>query len=256
VAQPMSKAYRFAAEAERLTHMNRMAAFKSELVYKISHELRTSLSSLKAASDMLKDTEGIEIGSDTYHRLLNSISRNVARQESLVANIVDMAGIEEASLSLRLEQVDLTSVMTETASIMSPLISQRNHTLAVSIESDLPSIMADRQRLSQILVNLVSNAQKYSPEGSEIAFSVRCEQPNVLFTVSDSGPGVPTEERSHVFEAFYRAQDQRAKGIPGSGLGLAITKSLVDLHSGSIWIEEGPCGGAAFVVSLPIEGSE
>ena len=238
-----------------MTHMDRMAAFKSELVYNISHELRTSLSSLKAATDMLMEGDGTEPGGEYYGRLLHSIARNVRRQESLVANIVDMAGIEEASLHLRLERIDLTSVMTETASIMSPLISQRSQTLLVSIAPDLPQIMADRQRLSQILVNLVSNAQKYSPEGSEIAFSVELRDPNVVFTVSDSGPGVPPEERSQVFEAFYRVQEQRSRGIPGSGLGLAITRSLVDLHAGSIWIEDGPSGGAAFMVSLPIEGS-
>ena len=254
-AQPMSRALRLATEMDRLTHMDRMAAFKSELVYNISHELRTSLSSLKAATDMLMEGDGTEPGGEYYGRLLHSIARNVRRQESLVANIVDMAGIEEASLHLRLERIDLTSVMTETASIMSPLISQRSQTLLVSIAPDLPQIMADRQRLSQILVNLVSNAQKYSPEGSEIAFSVELRDPNVVFTVSDSGPGVPPEERSQVFEAFYRVQEQRSRGIPGSGLGLAITRSLVDLHAGSIWIEDGPSGGAAFMVSLPIEGS-
>ena len=251
-AKPMSKALRLAAEMNRLTRMDRMAAFKSALVYNISHELRTSLSSLKVATDMLMDGEGIQPGGELYDRLLNSIARNVSRQESLVANIVDMAGIEASSLSLRLERVDLTSVMTETASIMSPLISQRSQTLAVSIEPDLPQIEADRQRLSQILVNLVSNAQKYSPEGSEIAFGVERKGSDVVFTISDAGPGVAPEERDRVFEAFYRVQDQRSQGISGSGLGLAITKSLVELHAGSIWIEDGPSGGAAFVVSLPL----
>lgn len=254
-AQPMHKALRLAKEMDRLTRIDRMAAFKSELVYNISHELRTSLSSIKVATDMLLEGDSVQPGSDIFDRLLNSISRNVARQESLVANIVDMAGIEESSLRLKLEHVNLTSVMTETASILAPLISRRSQTLEVSIEPDLPQILADRQRISQILVNLVSNAQKYSPEGSEIAFSAELKGPNVLFTVSDSGPGVPLEERTQVFEPFYRVQDRRAQGVSGSGLGLAITKSLVELHSGSIWIEDGPSGGAAFMVSIPIEGS-
>lgn len=255
-SQPMYKALRLAKEMDRLTRLDRMAAFKSELVYNISHELRTSLSSLKAATDMLLEGDSVQPGSEIYGRLLHSISRNVGRQESLVANIVDMAGIEESSLRLKLERVDLTSVMTETASILSPLITQRSQTLEVSIEPELPRMLADRQRISQILVNLVSNAQKYSPEGSEIAFSVVRKGSNVLFTVSDSGPGVPPEERAQVFEAFYRVQDQRSQGVSGSGLGLAITKSLVELHSGSIWIEDGPLGGAAFMVLLPIEGNE
>jgi signal transduction histidine kinase len=158
---------------ERIAELDRIASFKSNLVYNISHELRTSLASLKSATQMLLEEEELEPGSEYYDRLLQSISRNVARQESLVSNIMDMATIENASLTLHLERVDAGELIAEVTSLVAPLVGQRRQALSVSVPPGLPGLVADRQRLSQVLVNLLSNAQKYSPEGSEIALDVQ-----------------------------------------------------------------------------------
>lgn len=254
VAPSMQNAQVYAREEERIAELDHLAQFKSSLVYNISHELRTSLASIKAATDLLVDGQGIEPSGEYYHRLLQSIARNVARQETLIYNIGDMAAIENKSVRLNAERLDIASVVAATSGILAPLMVQREQTLSVSASPDLPDIIADKQRLSQILLNLLSNAQKYSPDGSEISLSIDSQDKQVVFTVSDSGVGIPPEERERVFDAFYRVQDPNNKELPGSGLGLAIVKALADLHKGSIRIEDGPKGGAKFIVSLPTEG--
>ena len=201
------------------------------------------------------DGQGIEPSGEYYQRLLQSIARNVARQETLIYNIVDMAAIENETIRLNQEKLDVASMVASTSAILAPLMMQREQTLSVSAAPDLPEIMADKHRLSQILLNLLSNAQKYSPDGSEISLSIKGQDKQVVFTVSDSGVGIPEDERERVFDAFYRVQDPNNKELPGSGLGLAIVKALTDLHHGSIIVEDGPKGGAAFIVSLPIEGA-
>ena len=244
----------YAKERDRIVRLDQVASFKSGLVYNISHELRTSLAALKAATDLLLGEEGIEPGGEFFERLMQSISRNVARLEALVSNVVDMASLDSQSITLNLEQLGVGDFVAETTSIVAPLISKRDQTLSLSIQPDTTHIVADRQRLSQVLVNLLSNANKYTPEGSEIWLSVKNQNDKLIFSVSDSGPGIPAEDRERVFEAFYRVQGGSDVGVPGSGLGLAISKSLVELHKGAIWVEDNPSGGATFVVSLPIEG--
>ncbi len=243
------------AERERSGKFDKMAAFRSGIMHNVSHELRTSLSSLKAATDMLINEKAIQPGSDYYDRLLQSISRNVARQSALVSNIVDIASLEDGRLKLTTERVDVASLVAEATSIVAPLIHQRGQTLNVSAPPNLPALVADKQRVSQVLVNLLTNARKYAPEGTEISLSVEAKNGGLAFTVSDAGPGVPQEERERIFEPFYRIQKDGDAGSTGSGLGLAIAKSLVELHKGRIWVEDSPAGGASFVFSLPIEGA-
>ncbi|MGH2542383.1 MAG: sensor histidine kinase, partial [Ardenticatenaceae bacterium] len=232
---------------------DKMAVFKSGLMHNITHELRTSLSSLKAATDILINEKRIEPGGDYYERLLQSISRNVARQSTLVANLVDIGSLQDDTLKLRPERVDVPSLVAETTSIVAPLMRQHNQTLVVSAPPNLPEIFADRDRISQVLVNLMTNARKYAPEGSEVSLSVETKAGDVLFTVSDAGQGVPPDERERIFEPFYRMKKDSESGLSGSGLGLAIAKSLVELHRGRIWVEDSPAGGASFTFSLPIE---
>lgn len=246
----------YALERERVRQLDELVRFRSLMLYNLSHELRMSLTSLKAATDLLLAEPGIEPGSEYFRRLLQSISRNAARQTTLVANIVDMANLENATLTLNLERVDVGPLVAEASSLVGPLVSQKGQTLTLSVPSDLPPLVADRQRLSQVLVNLLTNARNYAPAETEIVLAVEKQGDRMVFSVSDSGPGIPVEERQRVFEPFYRIQGRADWGVPGTGLGLAISRSLVELHGGSIWIEDSPTGGARVVFSLPIEGPD
>ncbi|MCH8061846.1 MAG: hypothetical protein IH861_05025 [Chloroflexi bacterium] len=229
------------------------AASESQLIHGLTHELTTSVSSLKAATGILLNEKGIDVGSDQYERLLQSISRNVNRQEILLANVMDMASLRESSLKLNLEQTVVATLVSEVVSLMNPVFSQRGQVLSIAVSPELPPMRIDRQRISQVLVNLLSNAAKFSPDDSKVTLKAQMKGPDAIFSVSDEGDGVPSEKRDEIFESYGRVQTEGAKSVPGSGLGLAIARSLVELHNGSIWVEESAEGGAAFFVSIPIE---
>ncbi|MCH9009373.1 MAG: hypothetical protein IIC21_01950 [Chloroflexi bacterium] len=230
------------------------SASESQLIHGLTHELTTSLSSLKAATGILLNEKGIDIGSDQHERLLQSISRNVNRQEILLANVMDMASLRESSLKLSLEQTVVATLVSEVVSLMNPVFSQRGQVLSIAVSPDLPTMYIDRQRISQVLVNLLSNAAKFSPDDSTVTLRAQKKGPDAIFSVSDEGDGVPSEKSEEIFESYRRVQTEGARSVPGSGLGLAIARSLVELHNGSIWVEESAEGGAAFFVSIPIEG--
>lgn len=242
-----------ALEQECREQVRLLTNFKTGLTYSVSHEIRTSLAAMKAATELLLEGN-VEWGTENFNRLLQSIARNVARQEALVSNILDIASLENAAVSLNLERLDVASLVADATGLVIPLMNRRGQALSLSVAAELPPLMADRQRVSQVLVNLLSNANKYAPAGSEVVLSVEARDGQMVFTVADSGPGVPPEERQRIFEPFYRARRGSDVGAPGTGLGLAIASSLVKLHGGSIWVEDSPTGGAAFKFTLPIDG--
>ena len=228
------------------------AASESQLIHSLTHELTTSVSSLKAATGILLNEKGIAIGSDQHERLLQSISRNVNRQEILLANVMDMARLRESSLTLDLEQAEVGSLVSEVVSLMNPVFSQRGQVLSIAVSPEPPTMRIDRRRISQVLVNLLSNAAKYSPDDTKVMLRAQIKGTEAIFSVTDEGDGVPLDERDRIFESYRRVPVECAKSVPGAGLGLAIAKSIVELHSGSIWVEESAEGGAAFFVSIPI----
>jgi signal transduction histidine kinase len=241
-----------ALEQECREQVRLLTSFKTGLTYSVSHEVRTSLAAMKAATELLLEGN-VESGTEKFSRLLQSIARNVTRQEALVSNILDIASLENAAVSLNLERLDVASLVADATGLVIPLMNQRGQALSLSVAAGLPPLMADRQRVSQVLVNLLSNANKYAPAGSEVVLSVEARDGQMVFTVADSGPGVPAEERERIFEPFYRVRRGSDIGAPGTGLGLAIARSLIELHRGSIWVEDSPTGGAAFIFTLRIE---
>jgi len=165
-----------------------------------------------------------------------------------------MASLRESGLKLNLEQTVVATLVSEVVNLMNPVFSQRGQVLSIAVSPDLPTMYIDRQRISQVLVNLLSNAAKFSPDDSTVTLKAQKKGPDAIFSVSDEGDGVPSEKSDEIFESYRRVQTEGARSVPGSGLGLAIARSLVELHNGSIWVEESAEGGAAFFVSIPIEG--
>jgi two-component system OmpR family sensor kinase len=135
---------------------------------------------------------------------------------------------------------------------MRPHFEERNQRLTVAVEKGLPEVQADPDRIAQVLVNLLTNANKYAQEGARVRLTAGRNGKTVEFAVSDNGPGLAEEERDHVFERFWRAQSGETQAVGGTGLGLAISKSLVELHGGKISAESVPGEGATFRFVLPI----
>ena len=235
-------------ERERAERLQELARMKSDFLLTVSHELRTPLTSVKAAAEMLEEEERSAPDSPRA-QLVQNIVRGVNRLSTLVADLMSMARLDTHELQLDMEPVGVGEMVAAACSLIYPLIVTRHQTLDADFETPGPPILADRERFEQILLNLLSNANRFTPAGGRITVRVRADDDEVTIGVSDTGPGIPSEEQQHIFEPFYRGRDGGRRRVPGMGMGLAIAKSLTDLHGGRIWLESGE-GGSTFCLAI------
>jgi CheY-like chemotaxis protein/two-component sensor histidine kinase len=174
----------------------------------------------------------------------------------LINDLLDISRIEAGRLELRRTEVDLRRAVGEIATSFQPQLQAKQQRLRLEIAEDAPLVWADAERVTQILANLLSNAHKYSPAGGEIAVTVQRDALGARVEVVDQGVGMSVADQARLFEKFYRVPNSAAAPEAGTGLGLAITRSLVELHGGSIWVRSAPGEGSAFVFNLPAAGHE
>lgn len=224
---------------------------KSEFVATASHELRTPLTSIRGYVDMLKlGTFGAL--TEAQRDFLTIIKNNVTRLVELVDELLDISRAEAGETRLRREEVDIVALVRETTASLYGQFSERDISLRLELQESLPRIMADRQRLQQILVNLVGNACKYTPQGGQVDVSLRNGNGELRIDVRDTGVGIAEEAKPHIFTPFYRADNPLRDEVGGTGLGLSITRKLVELHGGRIWFESAEGCGSTFSFTLPI----
>ena len=240
---------RQAAETEALRAVDQL---KSDFLAAMSHDFRSPLTVVRGAVELLL---GERPGALTagQRELAESAARNVLRLEEFTEDLLEMARLEQGAVALEPEDLDVRVLLSEIVADHQILAKQRRQWFALDAPADIMKVSADRGRLRQALSNLVGNAIKYAPTGTPI--NVRAQKQNGLFriAVSDHGPGIPPEERGHMFEKFFRGRG--VGSTPGAGLGLSIARSLVVLHGGTLDYEDTPGGGTTFVVCLPAEQS-
>ena len=227
---------------------------KSDFVSLVSHELRTPLTSIKGYVDLL--LEG-EVGPLSAHQseFLDIVASSSTRLVSLTNDLLDVSRIEAGQLDLQIAPFDATVQVRNVAAALRPQIDGKRQTLIVEIPSVVPDIRGESNRFVQILTNLVSNANKYTPEGGAITIRVDPEGNFVRFTVSDDGAGLTTEEQHRLFSRFYRVRNRATQKVSGTGLGLSISKSLVEAHGGTIGVKSTPGEGATFFFTIPTAAS-
>ena len=230
------------AHAHHLQQVNRM---KSDFLTTVSHELRTPLTSIKMAAEMLLEEEEVQDRDSPRARLVRNIVKGASRLTSLVADLVNVSRQDEFQPRLELDAVPLGDIVASAAAIIQPLVAAKQQTLETRLAAAETVVLVDRLRFEQVLINVLSNAQRYSPPGGHIVVHSRIEKGEVIISVTDSGPGVAPQDRELIFEPFYRGDRL------GLGLGLAIAKSLVELHNGRIWVESNDGQGSTFCVALP-----
>ena len=235
----------FTREAE----INRM---KSSFVSIASHELRTPLSAILGYADMLQ--EGVHGPlSEKQHSTLERIVVNTGHLLNLVNNLLDRARIEAGTLTLNVTPFVLADLIDDVQGVMDVLAQAKGLTLVSHIADGVPdTLFGDRQRLHQILINLVSNAVKFTDEGTVHVHAYRPDVDHWALKVSDSGHGIPPEAQAYVFEPFRQADDSLTREHTGAGLGLAIVKQLTDLMGGEITLKSVVGHGSTFTVVLPL----
>ena len=240
---PEKEAERIAERAERANRANRA---KSDFLSRMSHELRTPLNANLGFGQLLQTSPLAPGDAESVEQILKG-GRHLL---DLINEVLDIARIESRTLSLSIEAVSVHEVVRETVDLVLPLAAKRGVALHTS-GSDLPSfVLADRQRLKQAMLNLLANAVKYNREGGSATVSVDPMAGSTTIRVSDTGPGIRSEDRDRLFSPFDRLGAERT-GVEGTGLGLALTKALVEGMGGSIGVESEFGTGSTFWLALP-----
>jgi len=218
----------------------------------VTHEFRTPLSALKASVELILESLG-EISQSELERLLRSIHYSVAGLQTLIDNLLESANIVSGYFHIHPREVKLSEVIGEAVRVMSPLLQRRKQGLQIEVDWSLPTLSLDPTRITQVIVNLLSNASKYSPIGKGIRIKVTTPVDNLLsVSIIDQGVGLSLLEREKLFRKFVRLNDSTGEHF-GIGLGLWVVKEIVEAHGGAVGVDENPEGGSIFWFTLPMK---
>ena len=235
------------AQREANSNLEKLDKTKSEFLSIVSHEFRTALTGIQGFSELIRDG-GLE--PDEVRAYGSYIFNDADRVNRLIGDMLDLDRMESGRMAIRTSDVDINDIVMEAISRAVP------SAVTVEFKSDLdprlPIVAGDRDRLIQVLSNLVNNAVKYSPDGGTVTLASRVEGRFALVSITDTGIGIPADEIGHVFERFRRVRSGAAQSIPGTGLGLTIVKQIVEMHGGKIWVESAVGHGSSFHFTIPL----
>jgi len=255
MAVELENAHLLATEGALRRELQEETKRKTEFLHNVAHELKTPLTAIIASSDVLEQQLSLTTTGKTNQllRLARNISRSSLKMNDRVTELLDFARMQTAGLQVQFHPLNIESVITDVSSLLSIVFSDKEQSLKLEIADSLPQVMADRDRVEQILTNLLSNANKFSPKGSNITLRARMADKKVTVEIMDSAPALSMEEMEKLFSPYYRGEDIDERGrIPGLGLGLSISKKLVELQHGEIWVKSEPARGNTFAFSLPV----
>jgi len=234
-----------------ITREQEIDSMKTNFVSTVSHELRTPLTSIKGALALLMDGR---VGDDRARKEFLQIAEyNTDRLISLITNLLDISRMDAGVVSLNISRIDIVGLVSEFVS-KTPFMTGRDDVrLELSCPEETVQVLGDREKLEQVLSNLLSNAYKFSPAGGTVRLNVSADREDVLIAVEDDGPGVPPDKADRVFDRFYQVDMSATRRFGGTGLGLSICKAIVEEHGGIVHLESplNNRGGTRFVVRLP-----
>ena len=237
-----------------ITYLKEVDRLKSNIVANVSHELRTPLASIKAYTELLLD-ELDEGDRAVRRRFLTVIDEETDGLTALINDFLDLSRLESGRFELRKRPLNLGKVVDYVISLLNVQAQNKGIDIKVDIPSDLPLILADEELMVTLIRNLLSNAVKFSYEGGEVGVKAWEEDGQLIFSVSDQGIGIPSEDLPHLFEKFYRVRSAMESGIKGTGLGLVLAKEAAEAHGGRIEVESKVGVGSRFIVTLQAERS-
>lgn len=226
---------------------------RREFVANVSHELRTPLTSIMGAAETIVNDPEMDDEMRVY--FLDMVLTESERMMRIVSDLLVLSRLDNKRTRWNIETFDIGESVHRLCEVMRTDVEAHEHELSFEAEDDLPEVTADRQRIEQVIINIISNAIKYTPNGGKIDVNVSGipAKNRVLVKISDNGIGIPEEDIAHLFERFYRVEKSRTSDAGGTGLGLAIAKELIDAHGGSIRIESALDAGTAVYIEIPVE---
>jgi PAS domain S-box-containing protein len=223
---------------------------KTEFISTVSHELRTPTTSIKGYADFLAQG-AVGPMEERQKHFLEVIRRNADRLSLLINDLLDISRIEAGKVRLDLRETQMSQLVEHVVESMMITAQSKGLTLTLSANADLPSVMADWDRLTQVMTNLLGNAINYTESG-QVHVSLKLEGDKVWTNIQDTGIGIPSEVLPHIFDRFYRAEDSAVQSSSGTGLGLSIVRAIVEMHGGELLVESEPGIGSTFTFALPV----
>jgi signal transduction histidine kinase len=235
------------AANERLKELDRM---KDDFISTVTHELRTPLTSIRAFSEILHDNPDLDGGE--RQRFLGLVIKESERLTRLINQVLDLAKIESGHALWNTGELDLREVVVEAVNATSPLFRSKGVSIETAMPALVPSVVADRDRLTQVLLNLLSNAVKFCPAGTgRVEVRLEADGGGVRVDVRDNGPGISPEHQAMIFEKFRQVGDTLTQKPSGTGLGLSICRRIIGHFGGRLWVESAPGRGSVFSFVLP-----
>lgn len=236
-----------------ITEQRRLDDARREFVANVSHELRTPLTNIRSYTETLLDAAG-DIPLDTEKQFLGVISSESERMARIVTDLLTLSKLDYGRMELRMTRFSLSELLKKVANAMKLTAENSGHEMVVDAPDSLPDIVADRERIEQVVVNILSNAVKYTPAGGHVRLAACMVGANrVRITVEDDGVGIPAADVPRLFERFYRVDKARSRAAGGTGLGLAIAKEIVEQHEGKIALASEYGKGTTVTIVLPTD---
>lgn len=242
---------------EDATELRRLQRIRREFIDNLAHELRTPLTSIRLLTELLiGDLEDLDVPARVRERVAK-IDVETGHLVQMVNELLDLSRMEQAVTQLDLAEVSLSAIVRGALDRLRTFAERQGVVLVADVPEDgsLPSVQGDEERLGQLLVNLLHNAVKFSPEGSQVVVRAAVEGSEVVVSVEDHGSGIPRADLDRIFERFYKVDKARVRGMGGTGLGLSIARHIVEGHGGRIWVESDEARGSTFRFSIPVSGS-
>ncbi|MEO8291262.1 MAG: ATP-binding protein [Gaiellaceae bacterium] len=248
VAAAVQNMRTFAAERNAAEELRRLSALRADFVSLVSHELRAPMASVIGCAATLRQ-RWRELAPDQRESFLALIEQETGRLSTLIGDVLDTSRIEAGTFTYAFADVDLADLVRETASMVE--LGHDEVEVQTNVREPLPAVRGDRERLRQLLLNLLTNAAKYTATGDEIEVRASAEDGHVVVTVADHGPGIAAEQQRLIFEKFGRV-NSGGRSKSGAGLGLFIARSIAEAHGGSLDVQSVAGSGAAFIFRLPV----
>lgn len=233
-----------------ITELRRLEKVRQEFVANVSHELRTPISSIKGYAETL--LEGAIDDQDNARDFLNIIYQDSQRLAALIDDLLDLSKIESGKLKMVFLNYPANALIIKCAAVMENQAKAKAITIKLEIPDNLAQIKVDETRFSQVMINLLDNAVKYTPEKGTVSISARPEGNYLQIDISDTGIGIPEQDIPRIFERFYRVDKVRSRELGGTGLGLSIVKHIVQAHGGQVWVKSEPGHGSTFSFTIPL----
>lgn len=231
-----------------ITELKKLEKIRKDFVANVSHELRTPVTSIRGFSETLLD--GALKDEVLCEKFLKIIYKESERLQNLINDLLELSRLEQSEFQLNLEEAPLFEIVDDVVELLKNKVEEKDLEMNVFVSGNT-NLWMDVQRMKQVVINLISNAIMYTPNGGKISIGVNEKEDNVELVVSDTGIGIPEEELPRIFERFYRIDKARSRNSGGTGLGLAIVKHIVDVHHGKIAVDSVVGKGTTFTITLP-----